>query len=472
MGEQQQNDKLIFERKSNPTADFDFMTTSDERYFVLKEHNRQKEIYNVYYIDYKAETPAIKPLLMSLKNDIDILDSHESRFISYTNKESNNGKVVEIDPENPLKWKPVLPDFADAVLLKIKLFTDRIITVYQYNQQPFIMVYNYSGDLLYKYSLPVASSVSGFSGNSTDEDLFYDFESYTVPKVVFRFNIKTFKSELLQMTTNTFSVDDIEYKTVEYLSGDTVHVPMVLVYKKGLKLDGKNPTILNAYGGFGVIDTPSFDPGIVYFIKEGGVYAFANIRGGGDKGETWSKQGKGKNKQNSFDDFIAAAEYLIKNKYTCKAKLAATGASNGGLVVAASAIQRPDLFRAVVPVVAPLDMLRYEKFTIGRWCTDEYGSVKDSAGFRRLLCFSPYQNIKEETNYPAMLIVTSDNDDRVPPFNSYKFAARLQSRIAQKNPILLKTEEKAGHHGATNIISYIKEESDIFGFIMNELMKD
>ena len=245
---------------------------------------------------------------------------------------------------------------------------------------------------------------------------------------------------------------------------------MILVYNKELKQNGSNPTILQAYGGFGIVNQPSFDPGIVYFIKQGGIYAFANIRGGGDKGIDWARKGRGIYKQNSFDDFIAAAEFLIKNNYTSAEKLAATGTSNGGLVVATAAIQRPDLFRAVVPVVAPLDMIRFEKFTVGHWHTDEYGTVSDSVGFKRLLSYSPYHNIKNGVNYPSMLVITSENDDRVPPFHSYKFVAKLQNRDVQTNPVILKVEKASGHYGASTFMSNMKEKADIYGFIMYELM--
>ena len=284
-------------------------------------------------------------------------------------------------------------------------------------------------------------------------------------------NIKTYKMELTQKTTVNFDFKKIEYKEVEYPAKDSVMVPMILVYEKGLELNGEHPVILNAYGGFGVVPSPGFDPGIVWFVKQGGVFAFANIRGGGDKGHKWAEDGKGANKQNSFNDFIAAAEYLIKNKYTNPDKLAATGASHGGLVVAAAAVQRPDLFKAVVPEVAPLDMLRFEKFTGGHWYTDEFGTVEDSASFLNLLAYSPYHNISDSINYPAMLVATSENDDRVPPFNSYKFVARLQSRNAQKNPVLLRIEKKSGHNGASTYQSMLKEKADIYGFIMHELMK-
>jgi len=471
LGDQQQQDKLIFEKKNDSSEPFNFQTTTDERFFIIKEINKQTRKTNVFYIDYYSVHPELKPLLINFRYSINILDSHDGKFIATTFKDSNNGSIVEVDPLNPLKWREIVGEFSEALMQNVIPFTDRIVGVYQSNQHAILTVFDYSGAILYNQVFPVATSVSGMGGQSTDEDLLYILGSYTIPPVVFKFNIKTFKNELTEQTAVTFDFKDIVYKEVDYLTKDSTSVPMILVYKKGLKLNGSNPTILKAYGGFGIVSPPSFDPGIVYFIENGGIFAFANIRGGGDKGKDWARKGRGINKQNSFNDFISAAEYLIKNNYTCKEKLAATGASNGGLVVAVAAIQRPDLFKTVVPEVAPLDMIRLEKFTVGHWNTSEYGTVKDSLEFKNLLDYSPYHNIRPEINYPSMLVVTSENDDRVPPFQSYKFVAELQNRTAQKNPVILKIEKKSGHYGASTLNTSVKATADIYGFIMYELTK-
>lgn len=471
IGDEQRNDSLIFERINNPATTFDYLTTSDERFFILKERNEKTGRYNIFYIDYTSKAPVLKPLIPNLKFNLDIIDNYGNNFLAVTYYESGNGCVVEIDPSNPYKWQTIVPEQMEALLLKTIPFDDRIVLVYQLNQHPLINVYDYKGSLLYELELPIATSVTGFSGKSSDEELLFSFSSYTIPPVVYKFNIKTFKRELVERTAVTFDFNSIEYTEVNYTSSDSVLVPMIIIHDKNIKLDGSNPTILKAYGGFGVVSSPSFDPGIVYFLKKGGVFAFANIRGGGDKGVEWARAGRGKYKQNSFDDFIAAAEYLIEKKYTNSNKLAATGASNGGLVVAAASVQRPDLFRAAVPIVAPLDMIRFEKFTVGHWHIDEYGTVNDSLSFLSLKSYSPYHNIKKEVNYPSMLIVTSDNDDRVPPFHSYKFAALLQSRECQTNPIILKVEEDAGHSGASSLLNSIRTKAQVYGFIMNELEK-
>jgi len=471
IGDEQQSDKLIFERKNNPSATFDCLTTSDERFFILKEFVGKNGLKNFFYIDYESESPTLQPLLTNLtKYNIEIIDSHEGKFIATETSVSNNGSILEIDPANPLKWRAIAPEFSKSLLLHVIPFNDRIVAVYQANQHPIISVLDYAGTVLDNLELPVATSVGGFSGNSYDEELLFEYTSYTIPPNVFKFNIRTFKLEVTKQTTVTFDFENIEYKEVECITKDSVVIPMILVYEKGLKLDGTNPAIIKAYGGFNVVSPPSFDPGIVYFIKQGGVFAFANIRGGGEKGEEWAFEGRGENKQNSYDDFIAASEFLIEHKYTNKGKLASTGGSNGGLVVAVAAIQRPDLYKVVVPVVAPFDMLRLEKFTVGHFNTGEFGTVTDSISFTRLLSYSPYQNIKETVNYPAMLVITSENDDRVPPFNSYKFVARMQSRKAQQNPIILKIEADAGHYGASTLSKKMKKKIDVYGFIVNELM--
>lgn len=472
IGTEQQSDSTIFNLKASESEDhLNYLTTSDERFFVIIKTDKQKKSSNYYFIDYSLTHPTIKPLLTDIKNYINILDSKNGKFIASTKTNSDYGSIIEIDPEHPSQRRTLVPERKDTLLLKVNPFNDRIVAFYQTNEHPLVIITDYSGAILHQLKFPIGSSVSGFEGNFTDEEVLFDYCSFTTPSVVYKFNLNTFKKELVKKTKINYSVDKIEYKAVEYLSKDSIKIPMILVYEKGLKLDGNNPTILKAYGGFGVVETPSFDPGIVYFIKHGGVYAFANIRGGGDKGLNWALQGRGDNKQKSFDDFISAAEYLINNFYTSSKKLAATGVSNGGLVVAVAAIQRPDLFKAVVPIVAPLDMIRFNKFTVGHWWTDEYGMVNDSLGFSKIYKYSPYHNIKEDINYPAMLLVTAENDDRVPPFNSYKFAAELQSRPAQKNPVILKIEKDSGHNGATTLLSRIQAKADIYGFIMNELMK-
>jgi prolyl oligopeptidase len=464
----QSEDQLIFKR-NNPQIQFNITITSNERFFILTERNKKDGKSNIFYIDYESQNPAIKPLLMNLKEDIDIIESRNGKLIAYTLLNSNTGYVVEIDPQNPYSLKTIIPEYEKAVLLEVKPLNEKIIAIYQYNQRPIITVYDYSGNVLYSLELPVGHSVRGFSGNMDDTELLFYMSAYTLPPVGFKFNTIDYKRTLLQHTSVTFDFENIVTEEVEYYSEDSILVPMFILHHKDLELNGNNPTILKAYGGYGAIVQPHYDPGMVYFVNKGGIIAYANIRGGGDKGYDWYLQGKRRNKQNSFDDFISAAEYLIENKYTNPSKLAATGSSLGGLTVTASAIQRPDLFRLIVPIVGVFDMIRKELFTVGNVNIDEYGTVEDSTDFINLLSYSPLHNIKEDINYPAMLVLTSENDERVPPFHSYKFVAKLQNRTAQKNPILLNVAKNAGHYGSVGWITNIRETAEFYGYVYKYL---
>ena len=470
VGTGQFEDKLIFERGKYPLNRFSFLITSNQRYFILTENFSGKEKTNLFYFDLKTDDFRVKPLITNIKQDITILDNRNENFLAQSSMGSGNGILFEIDPSAPYQWKALTPGFSEAVLQNVLPLKDKIVASY-ITDHPILAILDYNKEILFSLDLPKSTSLHIIGADSSDTYLFYYYSSYTVPPIVYMLDLGTFENELLQKTEVSYDFNEIEINEVEYISNDGTKIPMTIVHGKDINLDGTNPTLLKAYGGFGIIKSPSFDPSIVYFIKQGGVFAFANIRGGGDKGKTWADAGSGKNKQQSFDDFIAAAEYLIEEQYTNPQKLATTGASNGGLVVAAAAIQRPDLFKVVVPKVAPLDMLRFEKFTMGHAWVKEYGTVKDSLSFTNLLSYSPYQNILEEINYPTMLIITSENDDRVPPFHSYKFAARLQNRNAQINPILLKVKKQAGHSGAlTRKVSY-KEVIDLYSFIINEFNK-
>ena len=471
IGTTQEEDKLIFER-NNPALQFSFQTTSDERFFLVKETNEKAGKINVFYLDYQDANPILKPLLINLKFGVSILDSHEGKFIATATQHDNNAGLVEIDPANPLKWRSISPKFSKAVLLRTIPLKDKIIAIYKSNQQPSINVLNYQGEILYNLELPVGSSVRGFDGWPEDEEFLFALSSYIFPPVVYSFNAKTYERKVTESTSINYENKDLVQEQIEATAADGTKIPMLLIYKKGMTLTGKNPTILSAYGGFGSVVSPSFDPGIVHFVKQGGIYAFANIRGGGDLGADWAAAGRGSKKQTSFNDFISCAEFLIDKGYTNAGKLATTGASNGGLVVAAAAMQRPELFKAVVPEVAPLDMLRFEKFTVGSFHLDEYGTTTNPNSFQNLLKYSPYHNIKPTVNYPAMLIMTSENDDRVPPFHSYKFAAALQNRPAQKNPVLLRVEKDAGHHGGATLSRSLIEKADMFGFIWEMLNQE
>jgi len=470
LGTSQNEDVVVFKR-DNPSLQFNFLTTNDERYFILGEHNQATGTYNYFYIDYQEPEPSLKPLLINLKYNIDFIDSHDGKLIAVSLHSADKGSIVEIDPKDPLKWRLIAAPYSEALLLKVVPLKDKIIALYKSKISPVIEVIDYNGKQLNSIAFPEGTSVSGLNGSPDDKELLYSYQSYTTPPVVYTFNTETYESKITRQSSVSYDYKSFVYKELEYSITDSVKVPMLIVYKKGIKLDGSNPTLLEAYGGFGAVSEPHFDPGIVYFLRQGGVYAYAFIRGGGELGSKWAHAGEGAYKQNSFSDFIAGAQYLIKQGYTSPAKLAISGGSNGGLVVAAAAIQRPDLFKAVVPVVAPFDMLRFENFTVGSFHTDEYGTVKDSTSFTRLYNYSPYNNIKEDVNYPAMLIITSENDDRVPPLHSFKFTAKMQSRPAQTNPILLMVNKQAGHYGIgdNNFLNELREKANLYAFVVEML---
>ena len=468
VGTGQFEDKVIFERKKYPYNRFKaHIIKGDDDYFVLKEEFPQKGKINFFYFDLKTDDFHVKPLIVNLKDDIDVFGYRNGKFIATSKIGTGTGVLIEIDPAHPYHLKAITPAFSKAVLNNFLILSDKRIAAFYLAEHPILAIIDSLGKVLFTLDLPKATSPHffGLSGNY----LIYYYNSYTVPSVYFALDLDNYKKTLLAKSNVRYDFYDIEMKEVEYKSTDGTKVPLTLVYNKNNKMDGSAPALLEAYGGYGVVDPPSFSPAVVYFVMQGGVYAYAHIRGGGEKGKAWAEAGRGEHKQQSFDDFTAAAEYLIDEKYTSPEKLAAHGASNGGLVVAAAAIRRPDLFKVVVPEVAPLDMLRYEKFTVGKRWVKEYGTVKDSLSFLNLLAYSPYQNIKEDVNYPAMLILTADHDDRVPPLNSYKFAARLQNRSAQTNPVFLKVEKQAGHNGALTIKAYNQHLLDLYSFIWYQL---
>lgn len=467
LGDDQSKDKLIFKRK-DPTAKFKFKTTSNERFFILEEETTT--CFNYFFIDFQSDKPYLRPLLMKQKYNILIIDSHNDDLIIDTGNGASRGKVVAIDPYKPYQWKVIVPEQKNAVLLECVPKTDKIILVYQSNENPTLKIYDYSGKQLFNMNFPIGSSIGRFDGKKEDENITFLREHYTMPSISYHLNINTFEVEYGKPVNVVYNYKNYVTKSIKYPINDSISVPMDLVYKKGLKLDGNNPCLLETFGGFGAISTPNFESGIVHFIEKGGIYAFANIRGSGNLGVEWAKAGKCLNKQNSINDFNAAAEYLISEGYTKPEKLASTGGFHGGLIVASAAIQRPDLYAATVPIVGVTDMIRFEQFTIGIRQRDEFGSIKNLEEFLNLLSYSPLHKIKENINYPAMLVMTSENDDRIPPYHSYKFVAELQNREAQKNPILLRVEKKSGHYGAINYSSSLKETYNMYDFILRILM--
>ncbi|MFH1160415.1 MAG: prolyl oligopeptidase family serine peptidase, partial [bacterium] len=361
-------------------------------------------------------------------------------------------------------WQVLIPEQAD-VLQGVNLAGDRMIAIYMHKASSKALVYDYDGIQLGEMILPAVGTLAGFNGKKGDNVAFYGFTSYTFPTTIYRYDVAANSSEVYISPELDFDPDRYEVKQVEYPGKDGTVITMFIVHKKELKLDGNNPTLLYGYGGFNISMTPGFSVSRLAFLEQGGVYVVPNLRGGGEYGEDWHKAGTLERKQNVFDDFIAAAEYLISEKYTSSEKLAIMGGSNGGLLVGACMTQRPDLFKVAIPQVGVLDMLRYHKFTIGwAWATD-YGTSETKEGFDYLIKYSPLHNIREGVSYPATIAVTADHDDRVVPAHTFKFIATLQAANAGPNPILVRIETKAGHGGGKPTTKVIDEYGDVWSFL-------
>jgi prolyl oligopeptidase len=472
LGTGQQRDSLLFKRDGSSHEEIACMTTYDERYFTMLIRDKVLNTIDMYYLDNKAVKPEFIQLFSDLKKfSFALFGDHDGKLIALTFGDSDNGSIVEIDPTNPNKWRAISSKFSDAMLTNAIAFNDRIVAVYQSNQHPVMMVLDYSGEILYYLQLPAASSVELFSARPDEEEIFYNYTSYSVPPIVYKFNIRTFKREVVKKTSVTYDFENIKYREVEYYSKDSLKIPMILVFENELKLDGKNPVIIETSWGIGSFQKPAFDPGIIYFIKNGGICAFPDIRGGGNRGNEWAKQGQDTNWQNAVNDIIAAAQYLIDSNYTCASKLASIGSSFSGQITALAAIQRPELFRALVLVEAPLVLMHPINLANDKLNTIQCDTMSDSISNVKYFEDCPFYNIREDINYPAMLIITSENSDLIPPYDSYEFTARLQSRSAQQHPILLETLKNPDHNTTAKLISDLKVKADIYGFITNELLR-
>jgi prolyl oligopeptidase len=377
------------------------------------------------------------------------------------------GRIIQINIKNPSpqNWKEIIPEHKEMVSFA-DMVNNQLVLVYMQDAKHKMMLHNLNGVFLKEIKLPDLGSIGGISARQKDKETFFEFTSFLYPPTVFRYDFLTENLSPFFESKIDFDLSGYETRQVFYSSKDGTKVPMFLVHKKGLKLDGDNPTLLYGYGGFNGGITPYFSISRLIWLENGGVFAVANLRGGDEYGEEWHQAGMLDKKQNVFDDFIAAAEWLIKNKYTSSKKLAISGGSNGGLLVAACMIQRPDLFGAVICQVPVIDMLRYHKFTVGRYWIPEYGNAEASAEqFKFLYAYSPLHNIKKGVVYPPILITTADTDDRVAPLHAKKFAAALQSAITGDNPVLLRVETKAGHGGGKPTSKIIEESSDIYAFL-------
>ncbi len=473
IGTLQSADELVFSDPKNPQRFHTLDTTEDERFAVLDVSDRGtgKQGNAVFVQDLSKPGSKFMPLIPNIGDDTyQVLASVRGELIVFTDNNAPNGRVVRIDPANPApaNWKTLIAPRSDTIDT-VRVAAGKVIATYMKDVTSKAYVHNLEGALENEIELPGLGSASGFAGNMDDTSLFYTYQSFTYPTSIFRYDVAARKSSLFRAPEIPgLDVNQYDTKQVFVTSKDGAKVPMFLVHKKGLALDGNNPTLMYGYGGFNIATTPGFNSLRVALLEQGFVYASVNMRGGSEYGEAWHDAGTKLKKQNVFDDFIAAAEWLIANKYTSPAKLAAQGGSNGGLLVGAVINQRPDLFRVAIPQVGVMDMLRFHKFTIGwNWIAD-YGSSDNAEEFKALQAYSPLHNIKPGGKYPATLVTTADHDDRVVPAHSFKYAATLQKHARPDNPVLIRIDTKSGH-GASNVTKQIEATADIYAFIMYNL---
>lgn len=465
LGTPQSEDKVIFgnEIKRRYVSGY---TTEDGRFLVISAANSTSgnELYIKDLSDPKA---VIKTIVDHFDNDSYIIDNRDNLLFIQTNRNAPNQKIVKVDVASPApdNWVDVIPETEHV--LSASTGGGYLFANYMKDAISMVKQYDYDGNLIREITLPGVGSAGGFSGKKDEKELYFNFTNYIMPSTIFSFNPADGSSAVYQKPKVDFNPDLYESKQVFYASKDGTQVPMIITYKKGTKLDGKNPTILYGYGGFNVSLTPSFSTANIVWLENGGVYAVANIRGGGEYGKKWHNDGTQMKKQNVFDDFIAAAEFLIKEKYTSSDYLAVRGGSNGGLLVGAVMTQRPELFRVALPAVGVLDMLRYHTFTAGAGWAYDYGTADDSKEmFQYLKGYSPLHNIKEGVNYPATLVTTGDHDDRVVPAHSFKFAATLQEKQAGPLPVLIRIDVNAGHGAGKPVSKTIDEQADIQAFTL------
>ncbi len=470
IGTPQSADELIYKRPDHPDWGFQNAVTEDGHYLVITTWKGTDDKYRITYKD--LSIPDSKPveLIDHFNDEYSFIGNDGPLFYFKTDLNAKRGRVIMIDIRDPNKdkWKEIIPEAAEN-LIGVDIVGNLFVTSYLKDARSQIKLHDLQGKPVREVELPGIGTASGFGGKRTDTETFYTFSSFATPPSIYHYDLLTGKSKLYRRSKVEFNADDYEVKQVFYPSKDGTKIPMFLTAKKGLKLDGNNPVLLYGYGGFNIPLTPAFSVARVGWLEMGGILAVANLRGGGEYGEDWHKAGTKLKKQNVFDDFIAAAEYLIKNKYTRTEKLAIQGGSNGGLLVGAVMTQRPDLFGACLPAVGVMDMLRFQKFTAGRYWVDDYGSSDNPEEFKALYAYSPYHNLKKGVKYPATLVTTADTDDRVVPGHSFKFIARLQEYQAGPAPVLARIETRAGHGAGKPTAKLIEEVADQYAFLVKNL---
>ena len=470
IGTPQSEDKLVYQRTDHKDWGFGGYVTEDGRYLIIHVSQGTAPQNRLFYKDLTQPDSAVVELLNEFDASYDFVDNDGTVFWFKTDLNASRSRLIAIDVTKPERanWKEIIPQ-ATETLTGVATLNNSFVCTYLKDARSVVKVFSVDGKFLHEIELPGIGSVGGFGGKRKDTETFYSFTSFTTPGTIYRYDLVNRKSEVFRAPKVDFNPANYETQQVFYNSKDGTRVPMFITYKRGLKLDGNNPTLLYGYGGFNISLTPSFSVANLVWMEMGGVYAMPNLRGGGEYGEDWHKGGMKLKKQNVFDDFIGAAEWLIANKYTSSKKLAISGGSNGGLLVGACMTQRPDLFAACLPAVGVMDMLRFNKFTIGWAWTSDYGSPENAAEFKALHAYSPLHNLRSGTQYPATMVTTADHDDRVVPAHSGKYAAAVQAALAGANPTLIRIETKAGHGAGKPTTKLIEEAADKIGFLVKEL---
>jgi len=468
LGTPQSEDLLVYHRPDQKEWGFAGGVTEDGNYLIISVWRGTDPKNLLFYKDLRDPNLPVVELIREFEANYSFVGNDGSRFWLLTDLNAPRRRLVAIDLDNPGQVQEVIPE-AEETLQGVSLINNQFVAFYLKDAHTQIKTFALDGTYLGEIPLPGLGSASGFGGKRYDTETFYTFTSFTTPPTIYRYDFTTGRSTLFRQPQVDFDPQAYEVQQVFYPSKDGTRIPMFLVHRRGLARTGDHPTLLYGYGGFGISLTPSFSVGLVAWLEMGGVYAQPNLRGGGEYGEAWHQAGTKLNKQKVFDDFIAAAEWLVANGYTNPSKLAISGGSNGGLLVGACLTQRPDLFAAALPAVGVFDMLRFHKFTIGWAWISEYGSPEDPEEFKALYAYSPLHNLKPGTVYPATLITTADHDDRVVPAHSFKFAAALQAAQGGSQPILIRIDTQAGHGAGKPTTKLIEETADRWAFLVEVL---
>jgi len=470
LGTPQSEDRLVYHRPDQKEWGFAANVTDDGRYLIIEVWRGTEEKHQLFYIDLADPAQQVVELITGFDAAYTFVGNEGSRFFVLTDLDAPRYRLAAIDLAHPEReaWQTVIPERQD-VLQQVTHVGGRLFATYLHHAHSRVEMFTTAGEPLGELPLPDLGSVSGLGGRMDDTETFYAFTNFSTPATIYRYDLATNRSEVFRQPQVPFNPDDFETQQVFCTSKDGTQVPLFVVRRKGLPMDGNAPTLLYGYGGFNISMTPAFSPARIVWLELGGILAVANLRGGGEYGREWHEAGMKEQKQNVFDDFLAAAEYLQQAGYTRRERLAIQGGSNGGLLVAAALTQRPELFGAVICQVGVLDMLRYHKFTIGWAWVGEFGSADDPREFEYLYRYSPLHNLRPGTSYPATLIVTADHDDRVVPAHSFKFAAALQRAQGGPAPILIRIAESAGHGAGKPTTMLIEEQADIYAFLMQTL---